>query len=80
MIDIFRQSFEDYKNLRKLFDQNKVGEYLFKNEIEEFLSYIQKNQYKKAISLVEKYYFSDPILVLKLFYYLNNEHESKSGF
>jgi hypothetical protein len=46
MLIIFRNSFKDYSKLKRIFDFNKIGDYLFDNEIEKFLKLVQEKKIK----------------------------------
>jgi hypothetical protein len=37
MITIFKNSFKDYYKLKKILNDNSLGDYLFENDIEQFL-------------------------------------------
>jgi hypothetical protein len=49
---MFRQNSNNYIKLKKIFNQNQVGDYLFKNEIEDFIEHIKKDEINNAINLV----------------------------
>jgi hypothetical protein len=74
---MFKQNSNNYIKLKKIFNQNQVGDYLFKNEIEDFIEHIKKDEINNAINLVQKYFYLDPIFVMKLYYYLNKQSENK---
>lgn len=49
---MFRYNSNNYIKLKKILKKNSIGDYLFKNEIEEFIDQINKDEINEAFKII----------------------------
>jgi hypothetical protein len=67
---IFKNSINDYKIIKKHCNKNEVTKYLLCNEIEDFYKNIKDQNFNECNKYIRDQNYSDSILCFKLFYNL----------